>query len=137
MRIMVLTDGKRIPVTEKEEISIVGDLDNGSSDRVQIKGVPYKKTFIAYFDDPSREELESGRILDVWPNSKVQILTNGKRCKAEYSIQREINAIARDEGGKGWARLVTDAKWREEMRLALRSTPAKWCDYRANECACE
>jgi len=64
-------------------------------------------------------------------------LEAGTRCRGQYSIQKEINDIARQEGGRKWAKLIRDNKWREKTRLKLGETPAYWCDYRAGECACE
>ena len=68
------------------------------------------------------------------------------RCRGEYSIQSEINNIARFEGGKvselnprglKWQKLIKSTKWREMVRLRLRTQGQRWCDYRANECSCE
>jgi hypothetical protein len=69
---------------------------------------------------------------------KPNALPSGKICRAQYSIQKEINNIAKDEGGpKGWAKLVTDKHWREETRQKLRQPGVMWCDYKAGECACD
>lgn len=64
-------------------------------------------------------------------------LASGKICQGQYSIQREINNIAKDEGGTKWAKLIRDKQWREETRNKLRQTGEMWCDYRAKECACD
>ncbi len=62
---------------------------------------------------------------------------NPDTCNAQYSIQREINNIAKDGGGAEWAKLITDKAWREQTRLRLRDSTETWCDYKANTCACE
>lgn len=59
------------------------------------------------------------------------------RCRGQYSIQLEINNIAKAEG-KGWGKLITDKRWREKTRQKLLKTGTdQWCDYKSGECACE
>lgn len=59
------------------------------------------------------------------------------RCKAQYSIQREINNIIFSEG-EGSSNRIKNESYREQIRKQLRLSPAvEWCDYKANECACE
>ncbi|HVB24098.1 MAG TPA: hypothetical protein VNG51_19325 [Ktedonobacteraceae bacterium] len=67
-------------------------------------------------------------------------------CRGQYSIQKQINDIAHDEGGHvtgpnpeglKWSKLIQDTAWREKVRSQLRGMNNQWCDYRAGECACE
>lgn len=58
-------------------------------------------------------------------------------CRAQYSIQREINNIIRSEGF-GWGKRIRDESYREELRSSLRSQDGlEWCDYRASQCSCD
>lgn len=64
-----------------------------------------------------------------------EALPSGKICNGEYSIQKEINNIAKDEGD--WGTLIRDKKWREKTRQKLLSMSDKWCDFKTNSCACD
>jgi hypothetical protein len=64
-------------------------------------------------------------------------LSSGKTCTAQKSIQHKLNNIAQTEGGKDWAKLIKDTKWREKTRLKLWESSEDWCDYRVGTCACE
>lgn len=97
--------------------------------RFEINGNAYLVGNIA-----SVEKSSEGGYVDPFVNEDRMIA--GKMCHGKYSIQSEINNIAKGEGEKGWAKLVTDKKWRETTRKTLRSTQVKWCDYKAKECAC-
>lgn len=68
------------------------------------------------------------------------------RCKAQYSIQAEINRIAKDVSGrksadnpegKLWMKLIGDKKWRAMIYDKLRESGVKFCDDRRQECACD
>lgn len=136
MRVMVLTDGKRIPVNDKEEYGITKALDD-DGDRVIVKGTPYKKTLIGYFDDPRTDELQAGHVTDLWPKAKVYNVGTGKFCQGQHSIQSEINNIAREEGGRDWAKLITNKDWREATRKKLWELKDDWCDNSEGVCNCE
>lgn len=58
-----------------------------------------------------------------------------KDCTGTMSIQQEINNIAKSLGDE-WPKLITDTKWREEIRQQLRKSTTEWCDYRAKTCVC-
>lgn len=61
---------------------------------------------------------------------------HGNKCRAQYSIQREINALAKAEGN--WTKLLRDKEWREKTRLELWSHKGVlWCDDKVKECACD
>lgn len=146
MRVMVLTDRKRILITETEEKAISKVLNN-ASDRVTVKGIPYKKSMIGYFDDPTHDELMGLQsVLEVFPGAKK--LNDGLvlGCRAQYSIQCEINNIAQSLSGKKsaenpdglkWPKYIGDRKWREMMRKSLWETTEQWCDYKKKTCFCE
>lgn len=89
--------------------------------------------------------VRTSEILAVTKNQPTQAdlapgttLPKGKRCRAQYSIQLEINRLARGEGGKAWPKLIRDKAWREVTRQKLRAIPGTlWCDAQANECHCD
>jgi hypothetical protein len=146
VRVMVLTDRKRIVVTEAEEKKIVPALER-PGERITVKGIPYKKTMIAYFDDPRFEEIQGVQaVMDIFPGAK-QINDGLKlKCRAQYSIQCEINNLCQSMSkkkseqnpeGLPWQKLVADKKWREMMRSALWEQADKWCDDKKQTCACE
>ncbi len=60
----------------------------------------------------------------------------GKKCRGQYSIQNEINNIARAENDK-WQELIINKNWRDEVRLKLWSLNDEWCDYGKGTCFCE
>jgi hypothetical protein len=64
-------------------------------------------------------------------------LASGKLCIAQYSIQKEINRVAQDEGGENWDKLIKDDKWREKTRIKLWQSSGDWCDHKKGTCACE
>lgn len=79
--------------------------------------------------EPRRTEPET------WDD--VLKLATGKVCTGQKSIQKEINDIAKAEGGN-WQKRIQDKKWREKTRKTLReANPEGWCDYRENQCSCE
>lgn len=64
-------------------------------------------------------------------------LIGGKECHGQFSIQREINNIIKDEG-RGWAVKIKNLHYREGIRKKLlKTTDVEWCDYKADLCACE
>jgi hypothetical protein len=65
-------------------------------------------------------------------------LPTGKKCHGQYSVQNEINKIAKNTYGKvHWSKLIHDKKWRESIYQELLKTPDKWCDYKKGTCYCE
>lgn len=143
---MVLTDRKRILVTEGEEKQITKVLPN-SSDRITVKGIPYKKSMIGYFDDPTHDELMGlQHVLNVFPGAKAINEGLNAKCRAQYSIQCEINNLCQSMSGvksednpEGlrWQKLIGNKQWRESMRLKLWEQTDNWCDHKKNVCACE
>lgn len=70
------------------------------------------------------------------PPEHVSILPSGKRCAAQYSIQKEINRLAQEE--PDWGTKIRDKKWRQQQYQMLRSQAGVlWCDDKAQECACD
>lgn len=79
--------------------------------------------------------------------SQQQLPSGKPKCKAQYSIQLEIMRMAKDlsgkdnaqnPGGRTWAKLLQDKKWKEQLRLELRAQPGVlWCDGKAGDCACD
>ncbi len=57
-------------------------------------------------------------------------------CKGQYSIQHEINNLARSSR-EDWSKRITSQKWRQSVRLKLQTQTNEWCDYKANTCYCE
>jgi hypothetical protein len=54
------------------------------------------------------------------PNFDNPPLPQGKMCRGEYSIQKEINNIARHDHPNDWPKYIKNKHWREQMRLQLR-----------------
>ena len=73
---------------------------------------------------------------DAMTDENTKRMEAAKRCRGQYSIQNEINKIAKGEGAT-WGKLIQDKKWREETRQKLLQTQAEWCDYKTSSCACE
>lgn len=117
-------------------------LDESDGFDLKVKWLGAKKPFACELGE---DTIMSGQITKITRNKVTQadipnftqaVLGEGNRCKAQYSIQLEINRLAKSEGHK-WAKLIADKSWREETRQKLRETGAQWCDYRAGECACD
>jgi hypothetical protein len=121
-------------------------LDDTDGFDLKVKWLEAKKPFPIELDD---DTLMSSQIVKITKNRATEadaiqipdfdapVLLQGNRCRGQYSIQREINRIAKDEGGRDWAKLVKDKSWRANTRKTLRGTGALWCDYIAGECACD
>jgi len=81
------------------------------------------------------------------PDFDQTALLEGKKCKAQYSINREILSMMKGLGGKvseynpkgkPWPKLATDPKWWQSMRDKLHAMPGvAWCDNKTGECACD
>lgn len=78
---------------------------------------------------------------DLWDRLQAK-----KRCRGQYSIQKEINHMAKKLSGRAsednpdgvhWNVLIRDKDWREMMRQKLLEEGGKWCDYKSGACACE
>ena len=78
-----------------------------------------------------KQAIESNATLITDPFRQIE----ESKCKAQYSIQKEINHIALAE--KNWAKLIQDTKWREQVRAQLWEQSDQWCDYKKGACACE
>ena len=120
----------------------VHSLDDADGFDLKVRWLEADKPFKCELGD---DTITSGQIMKITKNKPTQAdipsftqqkLASGNRCKAQYSIQLEINRLAKAEGAK-WGKLIADKKWREETRKALRETGAMWCDDRAKECACD
>lgn len=57
-------------------------------------------------------------------------------CRGQYSIQKEINSLARASGAD-WPKKIRSEKWREAVRKKLRASTSEWCDYREQICSCD
>lgn len=137
--ILKLKDKTEIIITQDEAAAIQKVLEEGSVDFVHIGRSSVSRSLIAGI-------FEGGLTQADVPNFEQREIDAGKRCRGQYSIQLEINNIAHTEGGavsdlnpKGvkWSKLIKDKAWREMVRQQLRATGQQWCDYRADECACE
>lgn len=72
------------------------------------------------------------------PQPSRLALPEPDKCKGQFSIQREINNLIKDQYPKDWAKRIQSTKFREEIRKKLREQPGVlWCDYKANECVCD
>lgn len=154
MRVMVLTDRKRIVITEAEEKTITKALERPAP-FMTVKGIPYKKTLFGYFDDPTHEELMGIQaVMDVFPGAKQMTEGLKLKCRGQYSINAEIIQVAKRVGmpkGKGlkveaspenpngyfWPKLLRDSEWRAMIRDMLWEQSDQWCDYRKDICKCE
>ena len=58
-------------------------------------------------------------------------------CKGMYSIQAEINSIAKSEYPDRWAEVIRNGIWREKTRSELLSQSDHWCDSKMNVCNCD
>lgn len=120
----------------------VYSLDEADGFDLKVKWLEADKPFKCELGD---DTITSGQIMKITRNKVSQAdipsftqakLGEGTRCKAQYSIQVEINRLAKAEGRK-WPKLIADKAWREEQRQGLLETGALWCDYRAGTCACD
>lgn len=100
-------------------------------ENIEINGELYRRTEII-----SVKKAIGGH--DNIPNFDRPALGSGDKCKGQFSIQREINNMIKDQYPKDWAKRIGNTKFREEIRKKLRQQPGVlWCDHRANECACD
>lgn len=60
----------------------------------------------------------------------------GTRCRGQYSIQNEINKIAKASDAD-WGKKIKSKEWRAKVRERLLETEADWCDYKTGTCHCE
>ena len=127
---VILRDKTEIYITEDQAEKLNNELMLNDNGFVQIGNQTVRKDRIV--------EIRTGGLqaADI-PDFNKPNLPTGKVCRGTHSIQADINRMAQDESPKGWAKLIRDKKWREEMRQLLRETGGPWCDYRASECACE
>lgn len=63
-------------------------------------------------------------------------LESGEKCHGRYSIQNEINQIAKTDHPDNWSKLIRDPRWREETYRQLKDISSEWCDYKTNQCYC-
>lgn len=82
----------------------------------------------------SKNVVTEADVPKAWANENRQLIA-GKVCKAEYSIQKEINRIAM--GQKDWPKKIKSEKWREAVRKKLWESTKEWCDYREQICSCD
>lgn len=127
-------------------------LDEADGFDLKLKWLEAKKPFTLELGDDVISSTEIKRIsrnkltqADV-PNFHQVALPTGRNCKAQYSIQKEINEIAQNEAGQttdnnphAWPlfKLISNKRWRLEMYEKLLETGAVWCDDRAKTCACD
>ena len=95
------------------------------------------------------EAISSGLIKSITPNQlpeadrptswldDAKAIAAGKQCRGQYSIQLEINRIARHEYPNEWATKIQDKAWREEIRRTLLATTDQWCDHKTGTCSCD
>lgn len=66
------------------------------------------------------------------------LLENAKRCRGQYSIQKEINDMLKAERPDSWAKLIGDSTTRQKLYDQLRAQKGvTWCDYKKKECHCD
>lgn len=66
----------------------------------------------------------------------IPVLPQGNKCQGLYSIQSEINNIAKSDYPQTWAKLIVDKKWRAEVRQKLLDSSEMWCDSKTGVCFC-
>ena len=73
--------------------------------------------------------------VDYVPITKEPLRIDSNKCHAQYSIQCEINNIAREY--PDWAKKIRDKRWREDMRQNLWEITQEWCDDKKGTCNCD
>jgi hypothetical protein len=126
---ITLFDGSEILISAKQAQALERSLADNTDGFVKVNDNTIKKNAISSITPGGITETDL-------PYTSKQI-GSGNVCKSQYSIQLEINNIARSEGGSKWSKLVTDKAWREQTRQKLRVSGALWCDSKANECHCD
>lgn len=131
--ILKMTDRTEMYVSRAEGDSIRKALTKSETGFLTVRGTTIKKTAVLKLEEGGTDPLAPG----FFDKPKTP-LESGKRCRAQYSIQREINDIAKNEHPHDWAKYIKSTKWREATRLKLRQAKdVVWCDAKAGECACE
>lgn len=125
----------------RDEQSIIVDNEKGIKVKelwMSGRSVPFEVNGNAYSTVSIKkiEQVADPKKVD-WMDDRILSAEAKKTCRGQYSIQNEINKIAKEEGGAKWAKLISDKKWREQTRMILRQTSDEWCDYRENECYCD
>lgn len=125
-----LFDETELIITTQQAEALKAALNRSTEGFVTVNGQTIKKNAIS--------SITTGGITeDDLPNFNLRAIPSGKVCTGKFSINTEINRIAQDEGGKDWANLIRNTKWREETRQKLKSIPGTlWCDYREGSCHC-
>jgi hypothetical protein len=123
-----LFDGNELLINERQADALEQSLSDSNDGYVKINGNMVKKTAISSVMKGSFYDS------DIADYSKPAI-PSGKVCRGEFSIQNEINNIAK-ASGQGWAKRVMDKTWREKTRLKLRASTEEWCDAKAGTCHC-
>lgn len=130
--ILKLMDKTEMFVDEREGKAIRSALTKSAEGFITVRGTTIKKSVIA--------KLEEGGVdtnAELFANQKALAATTKPRCRAQYSIQSEINDIIKSDFPDDWAKRIQSKKFREAVRTKLRSQPGVlWCDSKANECAC-
>lgn len=128
---IVLFDKSEFIISKTQTAQLERALAQSTDGFVTVDGRTIKKNAIAAILPGGETEVD---IPKPWANQDRQIVA-GKVCKAEYSIQNEINMIAKTYAD--WSKRIVSEKWREGVRKKLREQTEQWCDYREGTCACE
>lgn len=114
---------------------------NGSSLQSAIELA--KKPFPVRIED---DMVLSSQIVSITKNKKTQLDLPDEpalaeraytRCRGQYSIQCEINNIAKSEHPHDWSKYIKDDEWRDQIRARLLESTYEWCDYKPGKCICE
>ena len=125
--ILKLKDRTTINITE-EQATTINQMLVDKVEFIQVNGQTIGRGLISGIFKGGLTEADI-------PNFDLPAL-EARKCKAQYSIQKEINRIALAEG-KNWAKLIKDKTWREQTRAMLWQQTDQWCDDRKGTCACE
>ena len=125
---VVLKDRTEILVTPEQAEKLKDLLLDNDDGFVDINNQVMRKSRIV-------EIRSDGLKLDDVP--QFDQIESGQKCHGQYSIQNEINQIAKNEHPKEWSKLIRDPKWRNETYKHLKALSSEWCDYKTNQCYCE
>lgn len=68
---------------------------------------------------------------------QTNLLPGKKRCRGEFSIQKEINDMIKSDLPATWGKDIGDKTLREKYYRQLTALKGVlWCDYKKQECHC-
>lgn len=148
----IIRGGEPLQLTPSQADTIGLDMiagNSGKSYKLKQHDLYLRVGDVRRIEPDYEAEILEKRIAREAAERQQKLLLERKRnskCKAQYSIQSEINRIAKDVSGRKsddnpdgvmWMKLIGDKDWRAMIYEKLRDSDVKWCDDRRNECACD